>query len=202
MRYSEQRLRRLLALVRIGLGAVYITYGYTKLFDTAYYEYIFVPRLSTWENLVAPWYGWAWQMIWAHTHRWELFFGTVEMFIGVALLLGLATRPACLVGLVYLFHRLSLTWYPDDQVFELYRFIELHIEQIGFGCVFLLLGFGHAGDVWGLGALYRGVRLRLHSSQPRTAGYSYFVEEQPAESETNVAAPESTEMNPESRQSA
>ncbi len=202
MRYSEQRLRRLLALIRIGLGAVYITYGYTKLFDTAYYEYIFVPRLSTWENMVAPWYGWAWQMIWAHTHRWELFFGTVEMFIGVALLLGLATRPACLVGLIYMFHRLSLTWYPDDQVLELYRFIELHIEQIGFGCVFLLLGFGHAGDIWGLGAFYRGARLRLRSSQRRTEGYSYFEEEQAAEPEIKVAAPETEVIKPESRQSA
>lgn len=188
-----------MALVRIAVGAVYVTYGYTKLFDTAYYEYIFVPRLSSWEGMVAPWYGWAWQMIWAHTHRWELFFGTVEMFIGVALLLGLATRPACLVGLIYLFHRLSLSWYPDDQVFELYRFLELHIEQIGVGCVFLLLGLGHAGDIWGLGAFYHRIRLRLRvPSKSRAAGYSYFEEEEIAESEP---LNENEVTNPESRQS-
>ena len=202
MRYSEQRLRRILALVRIALGAVYITYGYTKLFDTAYYEYIFVPRLSTWENMVAPWYGWAWQVIWAHTHRWELFFGTVEMFIGVALLLGLATRPACLVGMLYMFHRLSLTWYPDDQLFELYRFIELHIEQVGLGCVFLLLGFGHAGDIWGLGALYHRIRLRLRGSRARAAGYSYFDDEISAQQRDVTDTVDVEVPNSESQRSA
>ena len=180
MRYSERRLRRLLALIRIAFGAMYIIYGYTKLFDLAFYQYIFLPRLSAWQNLVAPWYSWAWDILWAHPHRWELFFGTVEMFIGVALFLGLATRPACMVGILYLFHRGALYWYPEDQVFEFWRFFEIHVEQLGFGAVFLLLGFGHAGDVWGLGALYHRMRLRFRVSRPHSPRYNYFDEERPA----------------------
>jgi uncharacterized membrane protein YphA (DoxX/SURF4 family) len=172
MRYSERRLRRVLALTRMTVGLVYVCYGYEKLFDASFFENGFLQRLSYWQTTVAPWYAWVWQMLATHPSRWAVFFGTVEMFLGVALLLGLATRPACALGILYTLHRFALGWYPDD-AFEMWRFLELHLEQIAMMGLFLLMIVGHAGDVWGLGAIYHRVRLRL---RPVRKTYEQFGE--------------------------
>ena len=161
MKYSERRLRRALALVRMTVGFVFVCYGSEKLFDDTFFQNGFLQRLSYSQTTVAPWYAGVWQTLAGHPGRWAVFFGTVEMFLGVALLLGLATRPACAVGVVYMLHRFALGWYPDDSPFELWRFLELHLEQIAMMGLFLLMIVGHAGDVWGMGAIYHRVRLRL-----------------------------------------
>lgn len=174
MRYSEKRLRRALSLVRMTVGLVYVCYGYEKLFDPSFFQNGFMQRLSYWQTSVAPWYAWVWQMLAGHPGRWAVFFGTVEMFLGVALLFGLATRPACLVGMLYMLHRLALSWYPDDTPFLFWRFLELHFEQVAVFGLFLLMGFGHAGDVWGLGAIYHRVRVRLRPLRKTYSQYGQF----------------------------
>ena len=174
MKYSESRLRRALAFVRIVLGFVYICFGYEKLFDAAFFENGFMQRLAYWEISVAPAYSWMWHILSSHPGRWAVFFGGLEMFIGVALLLGLATRPACLLGMMYMAHRFLLAWYPDDSAFMFWRFVELHFEQIALFSLFLLMAAGHAGDVWGLGAIYHRFHLRWRSPRPERVQYSYF----------------------------
>lgn len=183
MRYSEERLRRSLALVRIVVGVIYIGAGYARLFDLTYFERTFLPRLGYWQTAVAPWYSWAYEVIWDHPHRWNALFGTTEMFIGVALLLGLATRPACLVGLLYVLHSFALDWYPGDEAFRFLHFLEIHLEQIALGCLFLLLGLGHAGDRWGLGWFYHRYRLGFRNSQSRRPRNTYFESEPEATEE-------------------
>ena len=177
MKYSEKRLRRALALFRILFGCVYLCYGYEKLFDPIFFENGFMQRLSYWETSVAPGYTWVWQILATHPSRWAVFFGTVEMFLGVALLLGLATRPACLVGMAYTLHFFALTWYPDDTPFYFWRFLELHLGQITLFAVFLFMGLGHAGDIWGLGAIYHRMRVRLRPARRTYPQYSYFGSE-------------------------
>jgi len=174
MKYSEKRLRRALALVRITVGLVYVCYGYEKLFDPVFFDYGFMQRLSYWQTSVAPGYAWVWQMLAAHPSRWAVFFGTVEMFLGVALLFGLATRLACLVGMLYMLHFSGLSWYPDDTPFFFWRFLELHLGQIALFAVFLLMGLGHAGDIWGLGAIYHRVRVRLRPARKTFPRNDYF----------------------------
>lgn len=178
MRYSEQRFRRALALVRMLVGTIFICSGYEKLFDAMFFENGFMQRMAFWQTAVAPWYAWVWQILMEHTHRWAAFFGTVELFIGVALLLGLVTRPACLVAMLYIVHRFALSWYPVDMEFALWKFLEIHVEQFALLSLFWLLAIGHAGDVWGMGAIYHRFRVRLLPAQLRQRQPSYFEEEQ------------------------
>lgn len=177
MKYSEARLRRVLAGVRMVVGLVYVCYGYEKLFDIDFFRNGFMQRLSYWEDAVAPWYSWMWRMLADHASRWDVFFGGVELFIGLALLLGLATRPACLLGLLYTVHRSLLTWYPDGSSFTFWNFFEIHLEQILLLGLFSIMLAGHAGDVWGLGAIYHRVKVQWRPARPRTPAYAYFESE-------------------------
>ena len=192
MKYSENRFRRVLAGVRILLGLVYVCYGYEKLFDTEFFRIGFMQRLTYWEDTVAPWYSWMWRILAEHPSRWDVFFGGVEMFIGLALLLGLATRPACLLGFLYTVHRLFLAWYPDGTSFTFWHFFELHFEQIALLSLFCLMIAGHAGDVWGLGAIYHRVKLRWRPVRTRAAVYNYFD----SEPEQRPAADDDSEQMP------
>ncbi len=177
MKYSENRFRHVLAAVRILIGLVYVCYGYVKLFDSEFFRTGFMQRLLYWQDAVAPMYSGVWHMLASHPARWAVFFGGVEMFIGVALLLGLATRPACLIGFLYTVHRTLLTWYPDGTSYSLWHFLELHFEHITLLSLFCLMIAGHAGDVWGLGAIYHRVKVRWRPGRTRAAAYSYFEAE-------------------------
>jgi uncharacterized membrane protein YphA (DoxX/SURF4 family) len=183
MRYSESHFRRVLAGARILVGLIYVCYGYEKLFDPEFFSAGFMQRLLYWESAVAPAYSWMWQILSEHPSRWAVFFGGVEMFIGVALLLGLATRPACLIGIIYTSHRLLLTWYPESLNFTFWRFFDYHFEQIALLTLLLLMMAGHAGDVWGLGAIYHRVKVRWRPARNKAAAYSYFESEFQPESE-------------------
>jgi len=188
MKYSESHFRRVLAGVRVLVGMIYVCYGYEKLFDPEFFSAGFLQRLLYWESAVAPAYSWVWRILSDHPSRWAVFFGGVEMFIGVALLLGLATRPACLVAILYTVHRLLLTWYPESLNFTFWRFFEFHFEQIALLCLFCLMIAGHAGDVWGLGALYHRVNIRWRPPRARTAEYRYL---DPDEEEPSVISDDS-----------
>lgn len=174
MKYSENRFRRVLAGVRILIGLIYLCYGYEKLFDTEFFRNGFMQRLTYWQDAVAPWYSWMWNILAEHSSRWDVIFGGVEMFIGMALLLGLATRPACLIGFLYTIHRALLAWYPDSTSFTFWHFFELHFEHIALLSLFCLMIAGHAGDTWGLGAIYHRVKVRWRPARTRAAAYSYF----------------------------
>lgn len=196
MKYSEKRLRRALALIRITVGLIYVCYGYEKLFDPAFFQNGFLQRLSDWQASVAPWYEWMWQTLAGHPGRWAVFFGNVEMFLGIALLFGLATRPACLIGMLYMLHRFALSWYPEETPFFFWRFLEIHIEQMAMFGVFLLMGLGHAGDIWGLGAIYHRVRVRLRPARKTFPRYEYFGSEtEPEDVEVPVEADEPEAAN-------
>jgi len=93
---------------------------------------------------------------------------------------------------VYILHRFALSWYPAEQPFMLWQFLDLHLEQTALLGLFLLLGVGHAGDVWGLGAFYHRTRLRLRAHRPKAKQYSYFdsPEEAPEEPKAESDEPE------------
>lgn len=193
MDYSEKQLRRVLAVVRVLVGVVYVCFGYEKLFDPEFFQNGFMQRLDFWQTAVASPYRWAWEILAGHPGRWAVLFGGVEMFIGVALVLGLATRPASAIGILYVAHRFLLSWFPTDTSFTLWRFFEIHFEQIASFCLFWVLIVGHAGDVWGLGAIYHRRRLARRAGKPRKT-YDYFG----SEDESAARAKDASEANTES----
>jgi uncharacterized membrane protein YphA (DoxX/SURF4 family) len=155
MKPSNDGFRRVMALVRIALGLAFCVYGTTKLFDPNFFATGFQFALTRASGTAAEWYSPVIRSIWIHPGMFAVGVGMLELFLGTALLLGLATRPACLVGMVYMMNKAAITWHvATGQGNGIWQFLDAHMEQFTLFCLLLLLMVGHAGETWGLGAFY------------------------------------------------
>ncbi|MBZ5567659.1 MAG: DoxX family protein [Acidobacteriia bacterium] len=156
MAYSHSRLHRTLALVRILTGVLFLFLGAHK--------------ISSWEfaKVEFP------QFVWDATHGAAVGFyatflnnafeshpsgmafliGLTELFIGVGLVLGLAVRPISVLGMVYMLNLILATWMAPGSNVDLWRYLDNESKLITMFFLFLLFGIGHAGESFGLGALY------------------------------------------------
>lgn len=100
------------------------------------------------------------------TARFCIGIGFVELFIGFALVLGLAVRPAALVGMLYATALLLTTWHEVPGGPAMMQGSEHQFRFVFPAFVFLMLGIGHAGETWGLGALYHYHRSRAWERTP------------------------------------
>ncbi len=177
MSYSNTRLRRVLAVVRIAVGLIFVIYGATKLFDPSFFATGFTGSLTRMSGTAADWYFPIVHSLWSHPGAFAVLVGMVELFLGIGLVLGLATRPVCLVGMIYMLNRIAITWYPGGHNFELYQYIDVHLAQLSLFFLFLLFAVGHAGETWGLGAIYHHERFDNQRSSLRDhPDYRYLYE--------------------------
>jgi uncharacterized membrane protein YphA (DoxX/SURF4 family) len=156
MAYSHSRLRKTLAVVRIVTGAVFCALGGFKVSSVEFGRTVFPAFLDqginggsvTWMRGVLEW------VITAGPVRVGVAIGFVEISIGVALLLGLLVRPAALMGMIYTFGLFLTTWNQVQAGPSMLQSTEHQFRNLFPLLVFLLIGVGHAGETWGVGALY------------------------------------------------
>jgi hypothetical protein len=108
--------------------------------------------------------------------------GCVELTIAFCLVLGVLVRPACLLGMFYMINLTAATWFQPAPGEPLWHFPD---EQLRHGLpflVFLILAIGHAGENWGLGALYhRGRHKRWEKSWQIKIGNEPSIGDKPVE---------------------
>ena len=162
MAYSHSRLRKTLALVRIMTGAVFLSLGAFKVSSLEFGKFIFPDFLDAAARTGAP--AWFRPLINAILNygpaRVGVFFGFVELSIGVALVLGLAVRPACLLGFLYSAWIMLATWNPVEGSASMLQTTDHQFRALFPLMVFALLGVGHAGETWGVGSLYHRRRAK------------------------------------------
>jgi uncharacterized membrane protein YphA (DoxX/SURF4 family) len=177
MSYSYTRFRRVLAVVRIGVGFIFLLGGGIKLFDPSFFGGGFLTALSHISPLSPSWYQPMVRVLFEHPGWYAVAVGAIELFLGLALVLGLATRPASFVGMFYMLNRMAITWYPGGSNPGLYEYMDVHVPQVTMLCLFLLFAVGHAGETWGLGAIYHHQRFEKQKSSLRDhPEYSYLYE--------------------------
>lgn len=162
MAYSHSRLRKTLAVVRILTGVVFVSTGAFKISSIQFAKVLFPAFLGDalqggaveWFRPVLQW------IVSTGPGRVGVTIGFVELFIGIALVLGLAVRPAALLGMLYSFWLLLATWNVASNAPAMTQSDEHHFRNLFPFLVFLLLGVGHAGETWGLGSLYHRHRAR------------------------------------------
>src|SRR4051812_13720994 len=111
MSFSETRFRHVLAVVRMGIGVAFCVYGGTKLFDPFFFASGFQGSLAKASSSAADWYLPVVHSIWVHPGMVAVGVGMLELFLGIGLLLGLATRPVCAIGMFYMLNKIAITWY-------------------------------------------------------------------------------------------
>ncbi len=156
MAYTHVRLRKTLALVRIATGLLFLDLGWYKVTNIQYARVDFPQFLYDAINGGAiDFYA---RFLTNHAFRYSkeiaLAIGFTEIFIGVGLVLGLLTRLVSLVGMFYMANLVLATWYQPFPGEPLYHFPDEQWRHAVPFFLFLLFGIGHAGENWGLGALY------------------------------------------------
>jgi len=166
-----------MALVRFALGIVFCVYGATKLFDPQFFSTGFQFALTKAAGTAADWYSPVVRTIWNHPGMSAVAIGMLELFLGIALVLGLATRPACLIGMVYMLNKAAINWHSAaGQGNGVWLFLDAHMEQFTLFCLLLLLMVGRAGETWGLGALYHRTTGPTRISLRERPEYRYLYE--------------------------
>ena len=193
MSYNNERFRQVMAGVRIAIGLAFCVYGGTKLFDPTFFESGFQMALGRASATAADWYYPVMHSLWMHPGVYAVAVGMFESFLGLALLLGLATRPACILGMVYMLNKIALTWHVASQGNIAWQILDAHMEQITVFGILLLFLVGHAGETWGLGALYHSSAGGRTSLRERPE-YKYLFEDDQADHK------EEEQKNPEHKQ--
>jgi uncharacterized membrane protein YphA (DoxX/SURF4 family) len=163
MAYSHSRLRKTLALVRMLTGAVFVFVGMFKVSSLEFARVFFPQFLEdgiqgaavSWVRPILEW------IVSFSAGRVGVRIGFLELFIGIALLLGLAVRPAALLGMMYSLGLFFATWNQAPQTPSMLQSAEHQFRNLFPFLVFLLLGVGHAGETWGLGSVYHHHRARI-----------------------------------------
>jgi uncharacterized membrane protein YphA (DoxX/SURF4 family) len=182
MAVSNTRLRNALALVRVVTGVLFLFAGAHKIASWEFAKIEF-PRFlweATHGGAVGFYSDFLSSVVSQHVSGTAALVAFVELFIGIGLVLGLAVRPVSLVGILYSINLMLATWNVPGADQPMWQYLDNATRVILLLSVFLLLGFGHAGESWGLGALYHKRRRRdleesiqrEDSALPKVGAYS------------------------------
>ena len=156
MAYTHARLRNTLAIVRIGTGLLLLYLGWYKVNSIEFARVDFIQFLTDAVTGGAPdWYATLLRtVVFPQPTKWAVAVGFLELTLGVGLVLGLAIRIMSVAGMFYMANLAVATWNQTSASEPLWHFPDEHLRYILPFFIFLLLGIGHAGENWGLGALY------------------------------------------------
>jgi uncharacterized membrane protein YphA (DoxX/SURF4 family) len=160
MAYTHSRLRKTLALVRIGVGLLLVHSGFYKVSSITFARVDFQDFLfSAISSTAVDFYGkFLTAYILPYGTRVAIALGFFELFLGISLILGLLTRPVCILGMLYQINFVLATWWQPGPGEPLWHYPDEQLRYVFPFFIFLILGIGHAGENWGLGSLYHGRR--------------------------------------------
>ncbi|MBZ5630470.1 MAG: DoxX family membrane protein [Acidobacteriia bacterium] len=156
MAYSQLRLRKTLAVVRVLTGILFLFLGAHKISSLEFAKLEF-PQF-VWDATHGAAVGFYADLlssaVESHPSGIAVLIGLTELFIGVGLVLGLAVRPISVLGMVYMLNLILATWMAPGPNVGLWLYLDNEFKLITMFFLFLLFGIGHAGESLGLGALY------------------------------------------------
>jgi len=160
MAYTHSRLRKTLALVRIGVGILFIHSGYYKVSSIEFARVDFSDFLfNCISSTAVDFYGkFLTTYVLPHATKVGIGIGFFELFLGISLVLGLLIRPVSVLGMFYMLNFILATWWQPGPGEPLWHYPDEQLRYVFPFLVFLILGIGHAGENWGLGSLYHGRR--------------------------------------------
>ena len=160
MAYTHSRLRKTLALVRIGVGILFVHSGLYKVSSIEFARVDFTDFLfSCISSTAVDFYGkFLTNYVLPHATKVAIGIGFFELFLGISLILGLLIRPVSVLGMLYMLNFVLATWWQPGPGEPLWHYPDEQLRYVFPFFVFLLLGIGHAGENWGVGSLYHGRR--------------------------------------------
>jgi uncharacterized membrane protein YphA (DoxX/SURF4 family) len=167
MPYTHARLRNTLAVVRIATGLLFLDASWYKVTSVQYARVDFTQFV--WMAMHGggfAFYGkFLEAFVWPYSTKVAVLVGFTELFIGVGLVLGLAVRPVCALGMVYMLNLMAATWYQPALGEPMWNFPDEQLRYAVPFLLFVLMFIGRAGENWGLGTLYHRRRHKRWEKQ-------------------------------------
>src|SRR6266849_336489 len=148
---SDARNARALAILRIGVGILFLIFGEYKVFGP---QFTLHGGFQFWiSKFLAE--GGAYPFLapilrgFVLTHATPIAFLVAygELAIGLALVLGILVRPASLCGLIFMFTLLYSSVYPGSAV-PFWQYFGASLSHSVFALCFGVFLFGHSDAVW------------------------------------------------------
>jgi uncharacterized membrane protein YphA (DoxX/SURF4 family) len=136
----------------VATGIFFILFGEYKLFGPAFahgrfqeylHGYIAGGAVSFYRPILA-------HLVLPHAVFLGYTVGTVEMLIGVSLLLGIWVRPASGLGVLFMLNLALATWWEPGHGVPLWRYFGAELDKLPLLFLFLIFFASNAGRQWGL----------------------------------------------------
>ena len=143
---------RTIAAVRIATSVFFLLFGEYKVagpgfahggFQTYLRDYIATTAVSFYRPVLV-------HIVLPHAVFFGYVVGIIELFIGIALLLGLCVRPACVVGALFLLNLTLASWWDAGHGAPIWRYFGARLDTLPLLLLLVIFFAADAGQIWGL----------------------------------------------------
>ena len=153
---SDANARRVLALVRIAVGVIFLFFAEYKIVGSEFVHGGFQKYIGTYVDqhevvtLLRPTLT---RIVLPHPFLWARVVAWSELLIGVSLVLGWWVRLSSLGGAIYMLALTLSTWYAPGHGAPPWRYLGNNLDHIPLLMLFLIFLTFDAGRTWGLDKL-------------------------------------------------
>ena len=147
-----------IAVTRIATGILFLLFGEYKVAGPAFAHGDFQKYLAGYIQTEAVWF---YRPVLAHVvvpHAvfFGYFVGVLELWIALAMILGLFVRPSSMVGALFMLNLTLASWWGAGHGVALWRYFGAELDTIPLILLFLIFFATNAGQTWGIdGAMRR-----------------------------------------------
>jgi len=152
LRLAPSQTGKLLAAVRIAVAVFFLFFGEYKIVDSSFAHGAMALWLQGFiEHDAFHFYGTVLQRLaLPHAVTFGYFIGTLEMLLGISMLLGIYVRPASIVGIIYMVNLVMATWFAPGPGAPAWRYFGNELDHVPLLLLFIVFYVTSAGDTWGL----------------------------------------------------
>lgn len=149
---NSSALPKTIAVVRIATSVFFLLFGEYKVvgpgfahegFQNYLHGYITTTSVSFYRPFLSG-------LVLPHAVFFGYVVGIVELLIGIALLLGLWVRPACVLGVAFLLNIVLASWWDPGHGAPLWRYFGARLDTLPLILLLVIFYAADAGKVWGL----------------------------------------------------
>ncbi len=157
MKNEEIATSKTIAVVRMATAIFFLLFGEYKVagpgfahggFQEYLHGYIAGSAVSFYKPVLA-------RFVLPHAVFFGYLVGTVELFIGISLLLGLYVRAASILGILHMISLTLATWWDPGHAVPVWRYFGAELDHLPLLLLFIVFYATDAGCVWGLDAWRR-----------------------------------------------
>ena len=153
---AESSARKTIAVTRIATGILFFLFGEYKVAGPAFAHgdfqkylagYIQTEAVSFYRAVLA-------HIVAPHAVFFGYFVGVLELWIAVAMILGLFVRPSSVIGALFMLNLTLASWWGAGHGVALWRYFGAELDTIPLILLFVIFFATDAGQTWGVdGAL-------------------------------------------------